>query len=142
MPNRNVHEVMGHLGRDPEIRYLSDGRVVCRFSVATSNDYKKGDQWINNPPEWHNIVAWGELAEEINMQFRKGDSIMVRGKSKLRKYKGKDGDDRQIIEITTTEAYKPIYRSKGKIDEAMEVIRQEIGEPEEAKEQEDAHLPF
>ena len=116
MPNRNMHEVMGHLGKDPELRMTPTGKQVCRISVATSNDFfdRQAQKWIEQDPEWHNVIVWGELAEKVAREFSKGDAIMVRGRSKTREYQDKDGQKKRITEITANEVYKPIYVSKRK----------------------------
>jgi len=116
MPNRNIHEIMGHIGREPELKYTASGDPVCFITIATSNDYKQGSEWIKRDPEWHNVVFFGELAELVVKEFRKGDAIMVRGKHKTRTEEWK-GQVRYIGEITATEVYRPIYPKKAKEDE-------------------------
>lgn len=113
MPNRNVHEVMGHLGKDPELRITPTGKSVCRLSVATSNRIfdKETKKWIDKGADWHNVIVWGELAERVAQEFSKGDAIMVRGKSKTREYKDKDGQKRRVTEIEAKEVLKPVYVS-------------------------------
>ena len=113
MPNRNVHEVMGHLGKDPELRVTPTGKSVCRLSVATSNRIfdKETKKWIDKGADWHNVIVWGELAEKVSQEFKKGDAIMVRGKSKTRTYKDKDGQKKSITEIEAREVLKPVYVS-------------------------------
>lgn len=113
MPNRNVHEVMGHLGKDPELRVTTTGKSVCRLSVATSNRTfdKKTKKWVDKDPDWHNVIVWGELAERVAQEFTKGDAIMVRGKSKTREYKDKEGQKRRVTEIEAKEVLKPVYVS-------------------------------
>ena len=113
MPNRNVHEVMGHLGKDPELRITPTGKSVCRLSVATSNRIfdKETKKWIDKGADWHNVIVWGELAERVAQEFSKGDAIMVRGKSRTREYKDKDGQKRRVTEIEAKEVLKPVYVS-------------------------------
>ena len=113
MPNRNVHEVMGHLGKDPELRVTTTGKSVCRLSVATSNRTfdKKTKKWVDKDPDWHNVIVWGELAEKVAQEFSKGDAIMVRGKSRTREYKDKKGQKKRITEIEAKEIMKPVYIS-------------------------------
>jgi len=113
MPNRNVHEVMGHIGREPELILTSTGERMCFFSVATSNDYKRGSEWIKKEPEWHNIVVFGDLAELVAKEFKKGDAIMVRGRHKTRTEEWK-GQTRQVGEIIAMEVYRPIYPKRRK----------------------------
>ena len=138
MPNRNVHEVMGHLGKDPELRVTTTGKSVCRLSVATSNRTfdKKTKKWVDKDPDWHNVIVWGELAEKVAQEFSKGDAIMVRGKSRTREYKDKDGQKRRVTEIEAREIMKPVYVSmtiKAK-DEEKDVFEDEI--------EEEADIPF
>ena len=138
MPNRNVHEVMGHLGKDPELRVTTTGKSVCRLSVATSNRTfdKKTKKWVSKDPDWHNVVVWGELAEKVAQEFSKGDAIMVRGKSRTREYKDKDGQKRRVTEIEAKEVLKPVYVSmtiRAK-DEENVVFEDEM--------EEEADIPF
>ena len=113
MPNRNIHEVMGHLGKDPELRVTPTGKSVCRLNIATSNRTfdKKTQKWVDKDPDWHNVIIWGELAEKVAQEFKKGDAIMVRGKSRTREYKDKDGQKRRVTEIEAKEVLKPVYVS-------------------------------
>ncbi len=138
MPNRNVHEVMGHLGKDPELRVTPTGKSVCRFSVATSNRAfdKKTQKWVNKDPDWHNVIVWGELAEKVAQEFSKGDAIMVRGKSKTRTYKDKDGQKKSITEIEAREVLKPVYVS-------MTIkAKDEEGDSFEDEMEDEADIPF
>ncbi len=138
MPNRNVHEVMGHLGRDPELRIAANGKPVCRLNIATSNSFydKKTQKWVKQEPDWHNVLVWDKLAEKVSEEFKKGDAIMVRGKGQTREYKDKAGNKRYVTEITAHEVYKPVYVSivvKAK-DEKAEVF--------EGENEEEADIPF
>jgi len=147
MPNRNLHEVMGHLGKDPELRMTPTGKQVCRISVATSNDFfdKQTQKWIEQDPEWHNVIVWGELAERVAREFSKGDAIMVRGRSRTREYQDKDNQKKRITEITANEVYKPVYVSKksSKIanDDNLPLDVVEEAQPEDEN-QDYVDLPF
>jgi single-strand DNA-binding protein len=140
MPNRNVHEIMGHLGRDPELRYTTSNNPVCSFSIATSNDFKRDGQWIKNPPEWHNVVIWGELAQLVVNEFKKGDAIMIRGKSRTREYQDKQGQTRRITEVTAQEVFKPVYVSKNERSGHMDLRRQKSEDEKNIEEFEE--FPF
>jgi len=138
MPNRNVHEIMGHLGKDPELRVTPTGKSVCRFSVATSNRVfdKKTQKWVNKDPDWHNVVVWGELAEKVAQEFKKGDAIMVRGKSRTREYKDKEGQKKRITEIEAREIMKPVYISM------TEKVKDEESVAFEDEMEDEADIPF
>lgn len=138
MPNRNIHEVMGHLGRDPELRYTKSGQAVCRLTVATSNDYKKGNGWVKAQPSWHNVVVWGELANLVEEKFAKGDAIMVRGKSTTREYDAK-GEKKRITEITAFEVYIPVYPKKLHEQASEQGNEQIVDDYDEVP---DADIPF
>ncbi len=91
--------LIGNLGKDPEVRYLEGNVAVARFSLATNESYKdkKGD-W-QTATEWHDIVAWRQLAERVEKQLKKGSQIYVEGKLTHRKYQDKDGNDRYVTEV-------------------------------------------
>lgn len=91
--------LVGHLGKDPEIRHLESGGVVSRFSLATSDSYKdKSGQW-QKQTEWHDITAWGALAERVGQQLKKGNLIYVEGKITHRKWQDREGKDRYSTDI-------------------------------------------
>lgn len=155
MPNRNTAEVMGHLGKDPETRVTTGGKSVTYFSIATSNDYKdaSGD-WVKKDPTWWNCKAWGELGDAISAALLKGEAVMVRGKTSMSTWQGKDGTERTSLELTVMEAYKPIYARKGKPEPEGESVRPQMARGHAAKEEDfpmdisevsdgpDADIPF
>jgi single-strand DNA-binding protein len=91
--------LVGNVGKDPEVRHLEGGTSVARFTLATSETYKnKSGEQVKNT-EWHNIVAWRQLAELAEKYIRKGSQIYVEGKISNRQYDDKDGNKRYISEI-------------------------------------------
>lgn len=95
----NKVTLIGNTGGDPETRRLESGQTVARFSLATNETYKdkEGNQHTNT--EWHNIIAWGNLAEIVENNVRKGMLVFVEGKIKYRKYTDKDGIERNVTDI-------------------------------------------
>jgi single-strand DNA-binding protein len=91
--------LIGNLGKDPEVKYLEGNVAVARLSVATNESYKdkKGD-W-QTQTEWHDIVAWRQLAERCEKGLKKGQQVYVEGKLTHRKYQDKDGNDRYATEV-------------------------------------------
>jgi single-strand DNA-binding protein len=78
---KSVNKVilLGNVGKDPEIRSLPSGQAVASFSIATSDRYKdKQDQWQDRT-EWHNLVAFGKLADIIRDYVKKGNKLYVEG---------------------------------------------------------------
>ncbi|MBK9733699.1 MAG: single-stranded DNA-binding protein [Saprospiraceae bacterium] len=94
--------LVGHLGKDPEIRTLENGTKVGQFTVATSESYKdKNDTW-QNLTEWHNVVVWRYLAEKAERELKKGGLVYIEGKITHRKYQDKDGQERTSTEIVAS----------------------------------------
>lgn len=91
--------LVGHVGRDPEIRHLDNNLTVARFSLATSETYKnKNGEKITNT-DWHNIVVWRGLADVAERFVKKGSLICVEGKIRNRSWDDKDGNKRYTTEI-------------------------------------------
>ena len=91
--------LIGNLGKDPEVRHLESGTVMCRFSVATNESYQdKSGEW-QTQTEWHNIVCWRHLAERAERTLKKGNLIYIEGKLTTRKWQDKDGTDRYTTEV-------------------------------------------
>ena len=92
--------LVGHLGRDPEMRYSQSGVAVCSFSLATSESYKDrttGERVTST--EWHNIILWRGLAETAEKFLRKGSQVYIDGKLRTRKWEDKQGMTRYTTEI-------------------------------------------
>ncbi|PCJ80794.1 MAG: single-stranded DNA-binding protein [Bacteroidetes bacterium] len=92
--------LVGHLGKDPEIRYTPNEIAVCSISIATSESYKdKVSGERKTTTEWHNIVLWRGLAETSEKYLRKGSQVYIEGKLKTRKWVDKEGITRYSTEI-------------------------------------------
>jgi single-strand DNA-binding protein len=99
---RGVNKVIlvGHLGKDPEVRYMPSGNAVCNVTLATSDSWKdkqSGEQ--KDRTEWHNLVFYGRLAEIAGEYLRKGSQAYVEGRLQTRKWQDKSGNDRYTTEI-------------------------------------------
>ena len=99
MPSRNKVEIMGHLGRDPEMRYTQGGQAVCNFSVATSERWKDKSGEYQEQTEWHRIVVWAKQAENCAEYLAKGSLVFVDGRLQTREWTDKEGGKRQSTEI-------------------------------------------
>ncbi|AJF08151.1 single-stranded DNA-binding protein [Geoalkalibacter subterraneus] len=91
--------LVGNLGKDPELRYTPSGVPVATFSLATSERFKDRNGQQQEKTEWHNIVAWRQLAEICGKYLHKGKQVYLEGKIQTRKYQDRDGNDRYITEI-------------------------------------------
>jgi single-strand DNA-binding protein len=89
---------IGNLGKDPEMRFMPDGKAVCNFSIAISEKYKDKSGEQKEVTEWVNIVFFGKLAEVCGEWLKKGSSIYIEGKLKTEKYQ-KDGIDRYVTKV-------------------------------------------
>jgi len=95
----NKITLIGHLGRDPEIRTFENGSKMVTFTLATNESYKdKNDNW-QNLTEWHNVKAWRYLAEKAERELKKGNLVYIEGKMTYRKYQDKDGVERTVAEV-------------------------------------------
>ena len=100
----NQAQIIGHLGRDPEVRHLPSGEAVANFTVATTEKWRdKASGESKEATEWHNISCFGRLAEIVGQYLHKGSLVYVSGKIKTRKYKDKDGVDKYATSIQCQE---------------------------------------
>ncbi len=90
--------LVGHLGKDPEIRHLEGGTAIAKISVATSEPYKKDGVKVDHT-EWHNVILWRTLAENAEKVLRKGALVYVEGKIRSRSWEDKDKNKRWTTEI-------------------------------------------
>ncbi|APG24267.1 single-stranded DNA-binding protein [Syntrophotalea acetylenica] len=91
--------LVGNLGKDPELRYTASGTAVANFSLATTERFKDRDGNSQEKTEWHNIVAWRQLAEICGKYLTKGRQVYIEGKIQTRSYEDRDGNKRYITEI-------------------------------------------
>jgi single-strand DNA-binding protein len=90
--------LVGHVGRDPEVKYLEGGLAVAKFSLATTEYYKNKEGKKIEQTEWHNIVMWRQLAELAEKYVRKGSLLYLEGKLRHRSY-GEENNKKYITEV-------------------------------------------
>src|SRR4030042_1758857 len=92
--------LIGNLGADPEVKYLSNGTTVANFRIATSeNRVNRTSGEKTTTTEWHRIVAFGRLAEICGEYLNKGKQIYIEGRLRTRAWEDKDGNKRSTTEI-------------------------------------------
>jgi single-strand DNA-binding protein len=91
--------IIGNLGRDPELRYTSNGNPVCQLSVATTRGYTNRNNDRVEETEWHRVVVWGKTAEHCSRYLAKGRQVYVEGRLQTRSYEDKEGIKRYSTEI-------------------------------------------
>jgi len=99
MSSLNQVNLIGRVGRDPELKYLPSGEAVTDISVATTETWKDKNGEKQEATEWHRCVFFGKLAEVVGQYVRKGSQVYCGGKIKSRKYNDKDGVEKTIYEI-------------------------------------------
>ena len=102
---RGLNKVMviGHLGRDPEMRFTSGGRPVASFSVATARGWTNSDGEHQEETEWFHVVTWGGLAELCKKRLEKGSLVYVEGRLQTRCWEGPDGERHYRTELVAQE---------------------------------------
>ncbi len=96
----NKVQLIGNLGKDPELRYTTAGVAVATFTLATNESWKDQDGNLQERTEWHNIVAWRKLAEICGEWLKKGKKVYIEGRIQTRSYDDKNtGAKRYITEI-------------------------------------------
>ena len=100
---RNKVQLIGNLGNEPEVRVTEKGRKWVRFSMATHAIYRDAQGSKKKDTQWHNLVAWGKLAELAEKYLQKGKEIAVEGKLVNRSYMDKEGIKRYVTEIAVTD---------------------------------------
>lgn len=99
MSSVNKVILIGRLGKDPEIRYTNDSTPVANFAIATSEYYKDRNGEKKESTEWHNIVAWKQLAEISEKFLTKGKLVYIEGKLRTRSWEDRDGNKKYATEI-------------------------------------------
>ena len=128
--------LVGHLGKDPEMRYTPSEIAVCSFSIATSETFKDRNSGERKSlTEWHNIVVWRGLAETSEKYLRKGSQVYIEGKLKTRKWSDKDGITRYTTEIVAD--VMQMLDKKGDVERPMVEKANVVAEPQASTE-----MPF
>jgi single-strand DNA-binding protein len=99
----NFVQLIGRLGKDPEIRTNEKGKKMARFTLATNESYTnaKGEKIEN--VTWHNITAWGNLADQIEVEFKKGTLVTLQAKLINNSYEDNNGKQVKAVNIVAQE---------------------------------------
>ncbi len=100
---KNKVQLIGNLGKAPEIKTTEGGKKMARFSIATNETYKntKGERVTET--QWHNLVAWGKVAEIAGKYLEKGKEVAIEGKLVNRSYEDKNGNKKYVTEVVVNE---------------------------------------
>ena len=100
---KNKVQLIGNLGNNPEVKTLETGKKMAKFSIATNETYRnvKGEKIVET--QWHNLIAWGKIAEITEKYLQKGSEVALEGKLINRSYNDKDGNKRYVSEVQVNE---------------------------------------
>ncbi|MBW7937135.1 MAG: single-stranded DNA-binding protein [Flavobacteriales bacterium] len=96
---KNSVRLIGHVGMEPEVKVINGDRKLAKFSVATSDNYKNAKGEWEKQTQWHNLIAWGNIATRIEKTVTKGCEVAIEGKLMHRNYEDAQGVKRYISEI-------------------------------------------
>lgn len=100
---RNSVQLIGRLGKDPEVKTFDSGKKVATFSIATSETFKNQKGEKVEETQWHNLVLWGKLADIASRYLKKGSEVAIEGKLVHRAYDGTKGEKKYATEIIVNE---------------------------------------
>ena len=102
MLNMNRATLLGHAGRDPEIRDLRNGGRAATFTLATTEKWKDGEGNPVEATEWHRVVVYGPAVKAVESMLKKGDRVMVEGRIATRTFSDREGTERNVTEIVVS----------------------------------------
>lgn len=95
----NKVQLIGRLGRDPEVRYTANGQALATLNIATNESYKDKDGKPVELTDWHRVIAWRRLAEICGQYLKKGSLVYIEGRLKTRSFDDKQGQKKFVTEI-------------------------------------------
>jgi len=132
MSSVNKAIILGRLGKDPETKFTPGGLQITNFSVATSKNYKIGDDW-REKTEWHNIVMFNNQAENAAERLKKGNMVYIEGEIQTRSWEDDKGGKHYKTEIVGN-----MFRNLSPKEESSQSNQQ----PPQPKQDNGKDLPF
>ena len=102
MLNMNRATLLGHAGRDPEIRDLKKGGKAAVFTLATTEKWTDREGRPAEATEWHRVVVYGPAVPAVGKMLKKGGAVLVEGRIATREYRDREGNDRTVTEIVVS----------------------------------------
>ncbi len=100
---KNKVQLIGNLGNAPEVRNTESGKKLVRFSIATNESYRNAKGEKVTETQWHNLIAWGKIADIAEKYLAKGSEVAVEGKLMNNNYTDKDGNKKYSTEVQVHE---------------------------------------
>lgn len=91
----NVAHLIGNVGKDPEVRTTASGQQIASFSLATSQRWKDREGNKQEKTEWHNVVAWGKLADIVARFVTKGSRLYIQGRIETQSWDDKESGQKR-----------------------------------------------
>ena len=129
----NVQQLIGNVGKTPEITHTKSGDSIANFSVATSTRWKDKEGKRQERTEWHNCVVFGKLAGVVELYVKKGDKLYISGETRHEKWTDKEGKDRWTTKVIVRDLEMLTPKSSSDHHEAG---------PEEGGAVDDGDVPF
>lgn len=138
----NKTQLIGNIGRDPEIRYTNDNRAIANLTVATTEKWKSKDGTKQDKTEWHRVVIFGKLAEVVEKYLKKGDKAYFEGKLQTRQWTDKDGVERYTTEVVVDSFNGQMVMLGGSQGNNAQPATQTNQITEEQAFEDDSEIPF
>jgi single-strand DNA-binding protein len=132
--------LVGHLGKDPEIRHLEGGVSVASFPLATSESFNKDGRKVEQT-EWHNIVMWRGLADVAGKYLQKGKLVYIEGKLRTRSFEDKAGVKKYTTEVVA-ENFTVLGRKSDFEAEGKQIVKAADADSDYDRTTEADDLPF
>lgn len=129
--------IVGHLGRDPELRFTPSGQQVCSFSVATNRSWTDQSGQQQDKTTWFRVTAWGKLAELCQQYLTKGRMVLVEGEVDASAWTAQTGEPRASLELNARNV-----RFLGGRDMVGGPMTARPGSPMDASAMEEEDIPF
>ena len=100
---KNKVQLIGNLGNNPEMHTTESGKKMARFSVATNETYRTAKGEKITETQWHNLIAWGKVADIAEQYLTKGSEVAIEGKLVNSNYTDKNGIKRYVTEVQVNE---------------------------------------
>jgi single-strand DNA-binding protein len=134
----NKITIVGYLGRDPELRYTTQGTAVCKMSIATTEKRKNVAGQTEEHTTWFRVTAWGRQAELSNEYLTKGRQVYIEGRLRLEEYTDREGNVRVNPEVNATDVQFLGQRNDAAEKPAVAAERNSQANPEDAAVQQEA----
>ncbi len=117
----NRVQLIGNLGMDPELKTVGKGNNLVKFTLATNEYFLNKEREKVTETTWHNLIAWGPLAERLAAILQKGMEVAVSGKIRNRSYDDKEGTRKYISEVVVDDFYRI---TRGQKSESLQVVEE------------------